>query len=80
VRGLNSIALNQAVLLINVPISTTASAVAHNLGFKPRGFLCVNPSASFNVYEDTVAINPDATKFIMLRTSAGSYTVALIIF
>lgn len=80
VRGLNSLPLNHSVFVTNVSLSTTAAAVAHNLGYRVRGFICVNPSASFDVYEDTVAINPDATRFIMLRTSAGSYTVSLIIF
>ena len=80
VRGLNGIPLNQSVFLTNVALTTTSSAVAHNLGYKARGFICVNPSASFDIYEDTIASNPDSTRFIMLRTSAGSYTVSLIIF
>ncbi len=80
VRGLNSIELNQSVFLTNVSLSTTSKTIAHNLGYKARGFICVNPSASFNVFEDTTAANPDSTRFIMLRTSTGSYTVSLIIF
>lgn len=80
VRGLNSLPLSQSILLINVGLSTTAVPVAHNLGYRARGFICVNPTASFSVFEDTVASNPDSTRFIMLRTSTGSYTVSLIIF
>lgn len=80
VRGMNSIVLNQSVLLTGVQLGATAKAVAHNLGFKARGFICVNPSASFDVYEDIVALNPNQQKFIMLRTSAGSYTVSMLIF
>ena len=80
VRGLNSSALNQSILLTNVSLSTTAVPVPHNLGYQARGFICVNPNASFNVFEDTTAANPDSTRFIMLRTSTGSYVVSLIIF
>lgn len=80
VRGLNSLPLNQSILLTNVSLSTTAVPVPHNLGYQARGFICVNPTASFDIYEDTIASNPDNTKFIMLRTSAGSYSVSIIIF
>lgn len=80
VRGLNSLPLNQSILLTNVSLSTTAVPVPHNLGYRARGFICVNPTASFDIYEDTIATNPDNTKFIMLRTSAGSYSVSIIIF
>lgn len=78
--GLNSLPLSQSVLLTNITLSTAAIAVPHNLGFKIRGFLCVNPTASFAVYEDIIATNPDVRRFVMLRTSAGSYTVNLLVF
>lgn len=80
VRNLNSLPLNQSVLLTDVALSTTAALVTHNLGFKARGFICVNPSASFNLYEDTSLTNPDRNKYIYLRLSSGSYSVNLIIF
>jgi len=80
VEGLNSLPLNQSIFIQSSALSTTAAPIRHGLGYKARGFLLCNPSAAFDVYEDTTAANPDQNNFIMVRTSAGSYSVNLIIF
>jgi hypothetical protein len=72
---------SQMQLITNVSLnSTTASLVAHNLGYECRGFVVVNKTASFDVYRDGAATNPDPLRYIMLRTSAGTQTVSLLVF
>ena len=78
--SLNQVALLQGTLLTGVFISTSASLVAHNLGFAPRGFILVDKTSSVDVYRDTSLLNPNDRKFIALRTDAGSATVSLWIF
>lgn len=80
IQSLNSNKLIGSVFFESVQISTTPALVRHSLGFEPNGWLAVNKTASFDIYEDTAASNPDRTQFIALRTSAGSYTLNLIIF
>lgn len=79
-RTLNSNPIVSGNFFSSVQLSTTPNLVRHSLGFEPNGWLAVNKTASFDIYEDTAASNPDRTQFIALRTSAGSYTLNLIIF
>ena len=74
-----SIAL-QMNLLTNIALTTTASAVAHNLGYECRGFIIVNKTASLDIYRDTSVSNPDSRKYIMLKTASSSGTVSLLVF
>lgn len=71
---------SQMQLLTNVTISTTATPVAHNLGYVCRGFVVVNKSATFDVYRDALASNPDPLRYVMLVTSAGTQTVNILVF
>lgn len=66
--------------LVSVTISTTATPVAHNLGYIYRGVIPVKKSANFDVYEDTTAVNPDRLRYAMLRTSSGTQTCTLMFF
>lgn len=77
---LTSLVSSQMVLLTTVSLSTVAAAVAHNLGRECRGFIVADKTDTFDVYRDIVAANPDPSRFIMLRTSAGTRTVNLIVF
>jgi hypothetical protein len=60
--------------------STTATLVRHGLGFQPRGVLSVKKLASFHVFEDSTAENPDPRQFVALKTSSGIQTVNLWVF
>lgn len=79
-RQLNLLVSVQMVLLTNIALTTTAAPIAHNLGYECRGFIVVNKTASFDVYRSDTATNPDARKYVMLRTSSGSQTVSLLVF
>jgi len=72
----------QLQLVQNVSIGTTALPVAHGLNRIPQGFIVVNKTATFDVYRDAAATNPDPNRFIMLRTSSGSgdQTVSILFF
>ena len=77
---LTSLVSSSMILLQNVTLSATAAPVLHNFGYVCRGFIVVDATASFDVYRDSTASNPDPNRFIMLRTSSGSQTVNLILF
>lgn len=77
---LTQLVATQMQLITGVSIKATATLVAHNLGYECRGFVVVNKTASFDVYRDVVATNPDPLRYIMLRTSAGTQTVSLLVF
>jgi hypothetical protein len=66
--------------LVTATLSTTASPVAHNLGYIYRGFVVVKKTASFDVYEDTAAANIDNRRYAMLRTSSGTQSVTILFF
>jgi hypothetical protein len=66
--------------LVTATLSTTARPVAHNLGYICRGFVVVKKTASFDVYEDSAAANPDSKRYAMLRTSAGTESVTILFF
>ncbi len=70
----------QLQLIKDISLGTTAQAIAHNLGYVCRGFIVVNKTASFDVYRDATASNPDPNRFIMLRTDTGTQTVSLLVF
>lgn len=80
VRQLNDNPLVSGVLIRDVALSTVASLVLHGLGFEPNGWFAVNKTASFDIFEDATADNPDRKQFLNLRTSASSYTVNILIF
>lgn len=71
---------NQFVLVQDAVISTTATPVAHSLQRPARGFIVVKKTASFDVFQDSVAVNPDPNSFVMLSTSSGTQTVSLLFF
>jgi hypothetical protein len=66
--------------LVTATLTTTASPIAHNLGYIYRGVLVVKKTASVDVYEDSAATNPDARRYAMLRTASGTQTVTLMFF
>lgn len=66
--------------LVTATLTTTASPVAHNLGYVYRGMVVVKKTASVDVYEDSAAANPDARRYAMLRTASGTQTVTLMFF
>jgi hypothetical protein len=79
-QQLNQLPSSKMTLLTNIPLTTTVSLVAHNLGYQARGFFVVDKTASVDVYRDTTATNIDPLRFIALRTASGSATVSLICF
>ena len=66
--------------LVTATLTTTASPVAHNLGYIYRGVVVVKKTASVDVYEDSAASNIDPRKYAMLRTASGTQTVTLMFF
>lgn len=72
---------NQLVFIQDVTLTdTAATAVAHFLQRTLRGFIVVDKTASFDVYRDASASNPDPLRYVMLRTSSGTQTVSLLVF
>jgi hypothetical protein len=78
VRVLNKSPTVTGVLLKNITIGSTPTLVRHGLGYNAQGWIVTNKSANFEVYQDISVSNPDASQFIYLRTSSGSYTVNIL--
>lgn len=66
--------------LVTATLTTTPRPIAHNLGYIYKGFVVVKKVASFDVYEDAAAANPDSKRYAMLRTSAGTQSVTILFF
>jgi hypothetical protein len=80
VSQLNNIPLNKGVLLTDVTISTTDTAVAHNLGYNPRGFIVVMKTSSVDIFKSTSVNTFDVRRYILLKTNSGTATVSIYIF
>lgn len=73
---------NKIVLLENVVINTTATAIEHKLGYKPKGYLVIKKEYNGSVpadikFED---INANLEHLFIKLTSTVSCTVSLLIF
>lgn len=79
---LNQSVSSQMQLLTGVSLGTTAKPIAHNLSYECRGFIVVNKTDTFDVYRDTsgAVTNPDPLRYILLKTSAGTHTVSILVF
>lgn len=68
--------------IVQASLTTTPQAVPHNLGRTYRGVLVIKKTASLDVYDgqSSTVINPDETRFAMLRVASGSGTVTLLFF
>lgn len=67
--------------LVTATLTNNASQVAHNLGYAYRGLAIVKKTASFDVFEDTTAINIDPKRYVMLKAStAGPHSVTILFF
>ncbi len=69
VAGLESGILSKAILSSSITIGTADTRVDHNLGYAPKGWFIVSPSAAATVYAGAVANEP--AKYINLMASVA---------
>ncbi len=67
------------VLVDSTVLTTSFQNVNHKLGRAPRGWFVVSPNASATVWQDTAANNPDASKYLRVKSSA-TVTVKIWVF
>lgn len=66
--------LSNHALLTDIILTTTATPVAHKLGYKPRGWIIAGKNAAQDIYE--VSKN----KTTLTLQASGTVTVSLVVF